>query len=375
VRRFTKRHRLLSYNLVLIAGILLVQSSLFPKALNLAVGTEWSEGIVRFLRINTQGFIILLVVQLYLEGSRKNRLEEYMIARAESTEARVAGLVEEGSEEHLIAYALRRKLGGSGAEIESLVRVLLPDRPYFTETSVQFLFRGIPGDAEHYRLHYTLEFVAAIDEVLFAVASSPLVSESLFASIPALTEVTMLQPGQELEPAARAIVQSVSVSVPRFTGDRSGGLLRLPLDPIEPAETMRYLPPGSSLKPTEFKLFRCGLGGPPRAAKRITIKMKRDTKIAENCLPWIADRAIFLKSVTFDYSAFPERDRYDFIVYPFFLANRDAHEVQRDSDHADYVQFALNQWVTSGQGIMVTWQPRSAAPPGTAVQAGTRMGG
>lgn len=355
-RDVVKRHRLLVYNTVVIVFIVLIQSDAFPAVLDSIMGVAWSADIVRILRLNTQGFIILLVIQLYLEGRRKDQFEAYLEARNHVLEARIADLLDASSAEDLMAYSLRKRLGNDSPDLVSLAQKLVPHRPEFLDSDVSFKLDQLTGQPDRYVLNYQLSFAAAIDEVLFAVAGSQVVQEALFASIPQLTEVTPLQRGETLTDAARVLRREVTVHQAIRSENATSRLSQVSLERVPAREVAQYLPVGSTLSSRDFALFTGKLVGGADERKKVILRMKRTLRLAENCLPWMSDRAIFLNSIVFDFTNFPGKGSFNFEVYPFLLVDQSAAAANWWNDRNDLLQISVHNWITPGQGILVSWQ-------------------
>lgn len=358
-RGIVKRHRLLVYNCVVIVLIVVIQSDAFPAFLDTIMGASWSSDIVRIMRLNTQGFIILLLIQLYLEGKSKDQFEAYLEERNGVLEARVSDLLADSSAESLIAYSLRKRLGSDSPDLTSLAKKLVPQRPEFLDVEVSFKFNALTDSSTHYTLTYQMSFTAAIDEMLFAVAGSQLVQEALLASIPDLTGSTPLQRGEVLTDAAKILQREISVNQTIRTGNGTSRFVSVSLERIPSSEISKYLPVGSPLSSRDFALFVGRLQGRVDEKKRVILRMKRPLLIRENCIPWISIRIMFLNVIAFDFTGFPDKDRYSFEAYPFLLVDQSAGVANWWNDSGDILHLLVHSWITPGQGILVSWQAKS----------------
>lgn len=252
----------------------------------------------------------------------------------------------------LIAYLERRF--GRHDDLLSLAHLLLPSRAPFYETSVAVDLEDREGSADIF-FRYRLDFKARVDEIFFAVSRSPAVTESLLASIPELTEVTTLGDTESLDSAVRLLLEGdLQISLFQNTERGTARFRELPLRLLTEEQSLDVVSRSESTVPvSQFRIISTDSVVSPSELSRISIVMARRLDEDVWCLPWLADRPIFLQSFSVDARACHRDIKIE--TYPFMTTNERAYSLPTTAN--DRVVLHLNHWLTAGQGVMMAWRP------------------
>lgn len=237
---------------------------------------------------------------------------------------------------------------------DKLVReILTEDRIPFFETSVSLRFSPLPRAAtqSHFRLDYIIEFSAILDQIVFGIAESPLVAESLHSSVPELTECTVLQRGERMDDDIDKILRNVEI-----TTSTNAVRQRCHWEVLSRHETQELLDPDSTLDPRQFRFVKARLPGDAVGrSRRVQIRMQRDMPFTEDGLPWIADRLLFLRTLTVDFTAMAS----NFDLTPHIFLGRYANANEIGEWDTRVLRLETNAWLVSGQGIMLMWRTKT----------------
>ena len=194
------RKRLLIACAVIVILTTLVNLPIAATLLNAPLGLQWSDSIVKFLRTNTQGLIILVGFALLLEftGFQRSRSEERQLF--DNMENLLTLLLRSSTPEFLIRLGLRKQYG---SHVSALEQVITPQRLVFRETDIRI--QAIPHvDQNSVETIHQYEFSWNGGEILYAVVRDSLTMEAVLSSIENILEVTVVaDPTISIEDFAR----------------------------------------------------------------------------------------------------------------------------------------------------------------------------
>lgn len=249
---------------------------------------------------------------------------------------------------------------GRHDDLEGLATTLLPRRAPFYETSVAVDLGDRPPGQSGLMFRYRIEFKANVDRILFAVSPSPAITESLLASVPQLTEVTTLTQDDDLDVETGVLLEgNLSVSIYESTERGTARFRDLELRRLDEGEVSETLSAvESSIPASQIRMLCTEDLKSSNRLSRVGISMTRRLDHDVWCLPWLADRPIFLKS--FSISSMEVRSQtLRLETYPFMTSNEHAHALPTYG--TDRVVLPLNHWLTAGQGVMMSWRPEDAS--------------
>lgn len=251
---------------------------------------------------------------------------------------------------------------GNYDELESLVDFLIPTRSPFFDAAIHVQLSD-PSPTEPFVLTYELDFRAQISSLLFAVSSSPALTESLLAGFRELAEVTTLGPNENLNTVtSRLLNGGLRIYLRETSGAGTQRLRRLTLRELR-AEEVASLPSFQDSPVREaaqdFRVLVADVGaGAGTTMRRLRVRMTRPLDATLTCLPWIADRPVFLRRFTFDLTNVVHQP---FVgeVYPFMTTNENAHYLPSGPRLISSID--LDGWLYAGQGVMMVWSKRDSA--------------
>lgn len=338
----SRRTRILIFNAVLLALIIASQTGWLADALNATLGFHWAGGISKFMKDNTQGLVILLVLSWYADVITHPK-ETRGLSEMEQVLATSDGRA-------LLKYSLKHGLG-TDVGTDTLAKSLLPARPYYFDTTVSISLEPADRKPGYHVRDYNIIFSTTMSELLFAITDYPKTTQIIFDEIPQIADVASLQGALNdtgLDAASELIDSSVSISV---IEDASSSSVRKYLTAVPMNEGLRYLRPGSTLPAQSFRLFRCDLGA-GSALRRVSLRTRLLYGSSDPYDIWMVDRPIFVKWYDVDVSRFPQKQNFTFTLHPFLVGARNA----QDAEYAPgRFHLEIENWLMPGQGLALTW--------------------
>jgi hypothetical protein len=323
------------------------------------VGLEWSRAIFTFLKQNTQGLILLLLLEFYLEVIREDRTRETIQQGADRLSNDIKSLGSNVREEairltsdaELIEKALQRRYG-TAANVASLVSTVLSNKPWYDDVYVDVTLEDSPEEPHRYRLSYHMVFTAAIDEFVVALTTKATVEETLLASSTLINRIYVTSDRLGLEETIRAFADSVTLDVGTVSPN-SGTQVNRTLSRIPRKDYGRYVGTTKGLTAKDFVLLGVPLQGPPGSSRRLSVRLSFLHNVSDHYWYWKAERPMFLRRITFDCSRFGKPGVRRFNLQPFLGGNDTAHVAERSPG-----KFVLpgEKWVVEDQGAMILWR-------------------
>lgn len=237
-------------------------------------------------------------------------------------------------------------LGGHG---EELTTYLERSRQPYLDAAVEVKFLPSRHRDNHYRYRLTYLFRGARETFRVALVTSTTDGEQLMQT--ALID-EFIKLNEAVPREMRAIINT-SKFILRSAQPDTQRLLRF--KELSPTETERLLNSSGITLEAECRLFE------------IAIPLKWQTpdtyyeyqsvfnlQMNERYAYWYSPGLMYIKKITFDFSAFPSADTWQFFPQPFLghLPGR----VPSENEHI--IIYKPNSWIMPGHGISLTWQPR-----------------
>jgi hypothetical protein len=350
-----RKARVIIFNVALVALIVAVQTSWFSAFLDDILGLKWSSSIVGFLKQNTQGLIIILLLELYATWVlSSDKRESVTLSRSELSEIATTVLASRDARS-LVEAGFKQFLGTSDG-VHSLVDRLLPPHPFFRDTTVLITYQPIDGSTDQVRWQQHLTFTAAIDKLHVVVTNSRLTTQSVFANFPEATEVYTMTQGMSLDGAAALVQQRLKVDVSAPDTGRIEPNRRLTFQELSPSQRRGFVQTRSTLDPETVRIFRANTEIVPSVdgMRQFSFLVEDTRNLSQRYSLWMVERPVYVRSITFDFSRLLDADKFDFQFIPFFMVVRNSHTPDLDENR---YRFDIDAWLTSGQGIIAVWGP------------------
>lgn len=347
---------------LVITLIVAANTTILATVLDALLGVTWSAPIVQFIKQNTQGLIVILLLSIYLEHVRPTRAERGEIDRAvqgfRSELRRLENLIvtrnlETVSPQLVLEQVLKNRYG-SAAQVANLVRTLLPEKHHYRDVSVNYTLIDDPADERLLTLQYELRFSARIEEFVVALVPSPVLQDAVCADGDRIHDVFTCSNSDNQRLNMQKLLGSssaVRVITTGSSGVSSEVLCRFASVPQ--SELPKYLPSLAQDELGQIDLVRCVL--PPESDDQRIITVAHEFSLCKDdhyCY-WLADRPMFIERISFDVSRFMVARTARFNVQPF-MANCSV----RSSRLASGPVFTIDvrNWLVKGQGAILSWR-------------------
>ena len=316
------------------------------QLLDAAAGLPWSAGLVAFLKINTQGLLILVGFSILLEfvGLERSKFED-RVRNAEVNSFLQAALRDE-SDEFLLKLSLERRLPEVNAT--QLIEGMHLDRGVMRDTRLTIrVLKDIKEGAQHpalVRLEHVTEFRWDLDSFLFCLVRT---SAQLAAVTTRVDEVL------ETRVHVSSDVEFEDVGVRELTGELNPFSYILPTGQTMPLKLRRLssiearrLATKAGVSSTDIKFYRAtGF-----SATRLRISnVQRISEETQNTW-WVADRFIQITSISIDVSQVADPKSVELVMFLGSTHTSPALSPTGTWDTSDI------GWILPGHGLSATWR-------------------
>ena len=335
------RRRIVIFCSVVAAISISVQSPKLPSILDSALGgVSWSKGIVKFLKSQTQGLLLLVWLSLYLEfiGLEKSKDKE----RKEKEE--LFNLLEIALKASSPTALLRQSLKsqyGEDALAQQLTSSIIRPTPILNKFRVCIKVTHLSN--RNFKIEVTYTYEAKIPRYIVALTDEPLQGEALL-SMGKFAEVFIVQ-----KPMNNSPILPFTVKCYRKNQDRVESLGMLNFSKLSNDEKKKLLKGTAEL--FEGKIDRVHHIKPTDTIQYTVVH----TTEQEPRYPyafWLSDRVLHLNYVEVYLSALG-KDVYDLARIHFFMAAMESFAEEAPSDGV--WSLTLDRWLVNGQGFMVLW--------------------
>ncbi|MFN3169139.1 MAG: hypothetical protein ACE37E_00425 [Hyphomicrobiales bacterium] len=340
-----RAHGLFALLLILIAAL---QWPGLPGFLDgILGGIEWSSGIVAFLKENTQGLILLLLIGLFFEF-RDRKSSSYIEQAAAESQTVSYGLLKNAisaSEGSALTEIGLSKLYGVDAA-RQMTQNLFVDLEVLKNLD---LYIKINESDEDFHIDIELSYETNYDKFLVAVSRDTALIEKLLSSgevneafysnsrdleIPAT--IKRIADGDGLDPKGVELMK-MKVSSSRRK-QKIASRTNLPKSSVEDFELYEEISPA-------FKTL---------TRRRARFVISYQIKQSKNCTYtyWMNDRISLIREIKIDISAVSEQYRESIKLHRFMASSRWKAEVQF---HNEVCVMPLDLWSVPGDGLVITW--------------------
>jgi hypothetical protein len=344
-----------------------IHSKAVPQFLDNVLGFAWSKDFFAFLSRNTDGFLVLFVLAFYDGVIRPDPVRRHLERRQDTLEHTISEMVASSDDRALIRFALCRAMDEAPA-IDGLIDNVLSTKGPFSSGSVSIRL-GPSAQRGVLQYNYTLTYTSRHDSFMLAFAEGPIVSEALFAAFDGLTEVILTPRGGCHEPD-EALLERVVVRATYENLEGKNDTSRLAFrgaDETEVSDRLKAERLESLLLEGEpgFRLYECPVPGAAGSRRAVQVEIHMTVGLDEHYVSWVSDRPIFLDRLTFDVSAFPQREAYEFALHPFLGSSRNPELMGSRFDGIRSKPYVLDvgNWVVRGQGACLIWRHRPNSRP------------
>ena len=252
----------------------------------------------------------------------------------------------------MISQGLGELLQIDSRKAELLRCFSLNTQPYL-DTSIEWLLLPSNRGKEWYshRIRYT--FRRKKDHFRVAITTSSLDCEALMVS-GVIDEVIKLDRSPHNEFEMTDILQST-----RFVVKETSGRQQLyAFTEVDQTVTGQLLTPLWQIDKSECRIIEVRI--PKKKMNEGTIFeywLTYHLQLKEQYAYWYAPGLMFLNNITLDVSRFPDRDKWDFHILPFF-----GHVFPGTLESTgDRFTMPANSWIMQGHGIALNWQKKEEA--------------
>lgn len=343
------RRRVLLFCLGVAMFTALVQWDGLPGLLDDAVGYEWSTPLVDFLRLNTQGMIIMVLLSLYLEFIGFDRSG----AKERAAQAGLTDLLDitvaSSAPQALARAGLAKEFGPAGGD--ALSQLVSSRGPVISEAHVRI--EVVPEVNGDFRVRIRLSYRSDIHEFVVAQSTDPLMVEAM-SSIPAVSEVYLVEPTELAMPPAPNSDRQVGVIV-RSAGKELASTLTF--KEITKSRLKALLDgSGVAADNSRVKVFvsdgKLPSSDPGADAPRFEFSTSYVVSADVPTTFWLADRPMHVREIAVDLRAIGQPAYARAQVH---LAAHGTPWAHRKPATAGEWIFPLDTWLVAGQGLHVVW--------------------
>lgn len=363
----SRRWKVISFNVAIIAVTTAVHQRTLSRHLDEVVGFSWSTGLVDFLRINSQGLMVLVLLSLLFEFTRYDELKEYLTSRDSQVEHQLTTMLLRQEPRSLVSYSIASFHAAPEAEVSSLTNMVAPKEAVFRDASMNVHLRR-SDSSDFYWYDSEFRFTTDQREILFAVTNRTTLVDSLLTRVPLLVEAWSHHDGRDLsQVSSTSDYVSIIESVRHSDGTVSDRLLKMTRVPA--AQSLSYYSDGEPLPDSDVALFSYQFPREDWAREHsISLRMVSKCPTSDTYTYWIASRTMYLKQLSFDARDLLHADsRLQFCLHPCLGLHRttDANE-----EASGRMRLYVNSWIVRGQGAFVTWKLRDRSEDSIRTLAG-----
>lgn len=358
----TARRRLLWVSAIVVGIVVLINTSAGPRLLDAIFGIEWSAGITKFLRTQTQGLLILVGFAHLIEFAGWHTSKGETRVRDARLREMLESVLTVTPPELLVRAGLRAYHDEDVRALERLV--ISPRRPL---QDVELLVRIENLTAATFTSLQELEFAWDGEPVLYALARDTLTAEALLNGIDELLECTVVVDARTpLSDFAAAIADHVDLRfLPSRRGPQGGTAVRLAeLSQRSAAKMLR----DAGIDPARALLMR---GKMPTGPGRLRLRIRQEQELTIGGVWWMADRPQRMRQIRVEARELVAHG-WSPTLHVFMGTNPNA--LSSVLAPGEWL-LASDHWLVSGQGFYLAWRRElEAADVAARVDSVTQMG-
>jgi hypothetical protein len=350
------RNRTLWLAAILSAITVLVQWSGLSSVLDTIAGFAWSAGFVRFLKTNTQGMVIMVMLSLFFEFIGFDESKERARREVEVVQELAAESLRATPTRALARHCLELEYGAEGAE--QLMHCILRRSPVLRDFCLRIRVSPRPSGA--FEVWTSLTYETDSSRYILGITDKPLHAETLL-STGLLAEVIVVD---DMTPVrATPAVVPVQVNWMRRNGQAADEVGQLEWTLLSGRRKGAVLKAAGLLTMSdEFSLFE---GQPLKRRKSQPNKVIQYEVVTTTVQPasrpysfWLSDRVLHVKSIEVDLSALGPTIFSEARIHLFIAALPWAGDLSSANGRWS---LPVNKWLVNGQGLMVIWPTAASA--------------
>jgi hypothetical protein len=229
-----------------------------------------------------------------------------------------------------------------GPAVEAALRLFLgkspqPGKDPWHDYDLKVTLRSHSSNPELVTMRTSMEFTARMRQTVIAVTTDELLADGLCQDLPEVTEVFV--------PSENWAVETIAVQVHDV-----GHWRPMPLHQLA-ADARQDVLKTELLDDNDLVLYASD-SRPNNRSSRWRIISDQEVTVAEHYCYWSAARPLFLRTVTFDYSAFPYHQQFLFDIKS--RLGRRIH-VRHDAGLNTF-DVEVDAWVSAGNAVELTWR-------------------
>ena len=338
--------KIVYYTLVIII-VWAVNSDKLEGLLDTLVGIQWSGPVISLLRNNTQGFLIILLLSIYIEyvGGWNNRQYFKKLNGKIDSLIDKSELVNVGKREDLTTIVKRYY---STNDVAGLTNIIFDKKESYSNVSVLYRLRNSDVGEDYYSLRYEIEFNSNIKEFVFAFVHSASLQDSLSAESDKIGDIFVLSSPDSFKEEIERIIEYDAFNFNGLVKSNNGGdYVKGVVEKVNKNDYHKYIP--NHYHDYDVELFRVDTSA--MTAARFCYSFECTMSKSEHYLYWNADRPMLIDSIKVDATGFSFDSRKDFILNPC-LVNGKQRVIDQDRD---IYTIRVNDWVVRGQGLVFSW--------------------
>lgn len=337
-------------------------TGILESLLDAIVGVAWSKTIVDFLKLNTQGLIIILLLSIYLEYIRedpKKLLSKNTVEDLGKEIKSMKGIIEKDYWTQIDSKSVLKNIlqvhYGNTSNVSNLISIITPQKCTYSNVSVLYELNDINDKTDLYQLKYQLRFRCNINEYLIAFVTSAFLQDKISAVCDKINDVFSLSDKNTMDDALSRISSGESsFRLIRQLKEGPTEQINYPIKKIERSMYPNYLDKIDTKEYENIQLFSCkindDLGGIIGFIVSYNFTMRKD----DHYCYWVADRPMYLENLTFNATNFSMTPQTKFVFQPF-VANFSELADEYYSTPA-YHSIDIHNWIVKGQGVILTWR-------------------
>jgi hypothetical protein len=320
--------------------VIVINTVHLTHVLDGALGFHWSAGLVKFLRSNTQGLVVLIVLAIIyqyagLEITSRDQLEALKAARQFEQ-----AVLDHAGADFLIATGLSQLMEHDAAT--AFTTRLMLDRPQMRSTTVSVEVLPLAGRDDIVTLRHRVECQWQSGRVLFALLRHHSDVAAVIRCLPEVTETRVHVSTHS--PSFDDVKASKTLATDNPFQCLSGAGWRVPPLQALGARTVQGLAGRAGVRLEDIAFFE----GKVESASRLAILNVQDQEASTRWTWWQADRMIEVQSVIVDVSALQ-------IANPTLQVFWRPTDVGHHQPWPGRWEFGSPMWLTPGDGLCVMW--------------------
>ncbi|MEM8988267.1 MAG: hypothetical protein AAGC95_16245 [Pseudomonadota bacterium] len=313
------------------------------------LGLSWSKEIVSFLKENTQGLIVFILMALYLEFFGIDGPTGEKNKRSANLEELLDRTTRHSPSQALLLSGLDGLFGASAAN--HIEKNVFRDMSVLRHFSLNIL---VKEDSEaNYKIDVNWSYETDSKDFLVAMTTDPLCAEALL-STGLIAEVFVVE----------AMAEKVPATIQRYAeskGLNENTLENLEFKKLSTRKSNKVLASASLKNSTQpIHIFEAPNFHPNNNRRHDSCKIGiRYSTTQSSVYPyifWMGDRIIELETIGIDLSNLPPQKYKNSKVHFFISALQYPANV---SPQNGVWSFPLHTWLVPGQGILVVWPSES----------------